>query len=312
MVATATPPQERRKPVPVNFGGLEPQFCDPDKSQVWIWPVPYEATTSYGSGTSDGPKAIIEASRHMESYDEEIGAEPAVSIGIHTLPAIRLPKDPAKAIEAIESNAKWLLGSGKFLVALGGEHTITAPIVRAFAKQVERLSVLQIDAHLDIKKLYAGSDLGHASVMRHVLEVCPAVQVGIRSVSVKEVAALPEMPTEVFYAKDIVGRTEWVENAVNALSENVYLTIDVDGFDPSLVPATGCPEPGGLSWHEVLALIETTALNRRIVGMDVVELCDGHPPSAVLVSRLILKTIGWVFRDKMLPPDPSIPDAEEE
>jgi agmatinase len=288
--------------VSAGYGGLEPSLADRQNAKVLIWPVPFEKTVSYGGGTKGGPAAIIDASRYMEIYDEEIGGETA-SIGIHTLPAINAEREPEEMMLALEDEARKLLKTGKFICMLGGEHSITAPVVRAFAGQFPKLSVLQIDAHADLRESYEGTPHSHASAMRRVLEVCPAVQVGIRSLSIEEARAIPRLPTSVFYAKDIIGRTDWIERAVDALSEDVYLTIDIDGLDPSLVPATGTPEPGGLTWYEVLALLRAVASKRNVVGMDLVELCgpSASNASAFLSAKLIYKTLGYVFR-KHIPP----------
>jgi agmatinase len=236
----------------------------------------------------------------MELYDEEIGGETS-AIGIHTLPAMQTALEPAEMMAALEREAQSLLDTGKFLCMLGGEHSISAPVVRAFTHRFSQLSVLQIDAHADLRESFEGSIHSHASVMRRIVEVCPAVQVGIRSLSLEEARAIPSLPTRVFYAKDISGRTDWVDAAVDALRENVYLTIDVDGLDPSLIPATGTPEPGGLMWNEVLALLRTLAAKRNVVGMDLVELtgCSTSNVSSFLSAKLIYKTLGYIFRNRV-------------
>jgi agmatinase len=265
-----------------------------------IWPVPFEKTVSYGRGTKDGPAAIIDASRYMELYDEEIGGEVSEA-GIHTLPAIDAGLDLEQMMAALQREAENLLQTGKFLCMLGGEHSISAPVVRAIRERFQNLSVLQIDAHADLRAEYDGTPHSHACAMRRILEVCPAVQAGIRSLSKEEALAIPHLPTRVFYAKDIAGRTDWIDRAVDSLTDDVYLTIDIDGLDPSLVPATGTPEPGGLTWYEVLSLIRTAAARRNIVGMDLVELCGspGSNASSFLAAKLIYKTLGYVFREQI-------------
>jgi agmatinase len=201
----------------------------------------------------------------------------------------------------IQSGARELLRNGKFLCTLGGEHSITPPLVRAHHEVYPDLSVLQIDAHGDLRNSYEGSGCSHACAMRRVVEVCPAVQVGIRSISAEEVRALPGLPTRIFYAKDIAGRTDWIDAAVDALTSHVYLTVDIDGLDPSLVPSTGTPEPGGLLWAEVLTLIRTLAAKRKVVGMDLVELCKSSASNApsFLAAKLIYKSLGYIFRDRV-------------
>jgi len=287
--------------LPFNFGGLDEENADSGRAQVLVWPVPFEKTVSYGVGTKDGPQSIIDASRNMELFDEEIGGETA-QIGIHTLPPIDADREPGEMMRVLYNEATRLLASGKFLCMLGGEHSISAPVIRAHKDVYPKMSVLQIDAHADLRETYDGTPHSHASVMRRVLEFCPAVQVGIRSLSSAEAFAIPSLPTRVFFAKDIVGHTDWIDEVVESLTEDVYLTIDVDGFDPSLIPTTGTPEPGGLMWYDVVWLIRKVAQERRIVGMDVTELstAPGNNAPSFLTAKLIYKTLGYVFRD-MIP-----------
>jgi agmatinase len=204
--------------LPVNFGGLDETRSGLEGARVLIWPVPFEKTVSYGVGTANGPEAIIEASRNMELFDEEIGGETA-AIGIHTLPAIDADREPDEMMKALYGETKRLLDSDKFLCMLGGEHSISAPVIKAHHEKFPKLSVLQIDAHADLRDQYDGTPHSHASVMRRVVEFCPAVQVGIRSLSADEARAIPTLPTRVFFAKDIVGHTEWIPKAVDSLSE---------------------------------------------------------------------------------------------
>jgi agmatinase len=260
---------------------------------------------SYGKGTQEGPNSLLEASRFMELYDEEIGKETA-RIGIHTLPPVNTDLEPDAMMDHLQAESAELLRTGKFLCSLGGEHSISAPLVRAHHAKFPGLSVLQIDAHADLRDSYEGSRCSHAAAMRRVLEVCPAVQVGIRSMSLEEAEAVEDLPTKIFFAKDIVGQQGWIERVVEALSGEVYLTIDIDGLDPSVIPFTGTPEPGGLGWYEVLRLIREVASKKRIVGMDLVELCHSETTSApsFLAAKLIYKTIGYVFESEI--PGPSI------
>jgi agmatinase len=284
--------------LPFNFGGLAEDRSDLNRSKVLIWPVPFEKTVSYGVGTAKGPQAIIAASRNMELFDEEIGGEIS-EIGIHTLAAMDADREPGEMMQALYHETVRLLKSGKFLCMLGGEHSISAPVIKAHQQVYPDLSVLQIDAHADLRDAYDGTQHSHASVMRRVVEFCPAVQVGIRSLSAEEARVIPSLPTRIFFAKDIVGKTGWIDEVVSSLTEEVYLTIDVDGFDPSLIPTTGTPEPGGLMWYDVLGLIRKVAEKRRIVGMDVTELSTtlGNDSPSFLTARLIYKTLGYIFCD---------------
>jgi len=283
-----------------NFGALPEEHSRYDTSRAVIFPVPLERTTTYVTGTRNGPAAILAASRNMELYDEELGTEPYRKIGIATLPAVETQEGPLeKVLGELHTAQLALLSDGKFPVALGGEHSLTAPLVAAAAKKFSNLSVLQIDAHADLREAYQGNPASHASVMRRVVEICPAVQVGIRSLSVEEAEAIPKLPTKIYWAKDIVRAPveSWVPRVVAELSEHVYLTIDLDGFDPAYVPATGTPEPGGLDWHQVASLIREVANRKRIVAMDVVELLPqpGDHASDFLAAKLIYKALGYIF-----------------
>ena len=286
--------------LPQNFGGIEDAFSDYARSAVVVWPIPLERTTSYKIGTRYGPAAILDASRNMELYDEELGTEP-YRHGIHTLPEMEAQDGPLdKVLADLHTVMGGLVDDGKFVVALGGEHSLTPPLVAACAKKFDSLSVLQIDAHADLRDSYEGTPNSHACAMRRVLEICPAVQVGIRSMSQEEAQALPQINnTRLFYASQIVGQPpeKWVPEVVDSLSANVFLTLDVDGLDPSILPATGTPEPGGLGWYEVLALLRAVAERKNIVAMDLVELLPqlGFHSCEFLCSKLAYKTVGYVM-----------------
>jgi agmatinase len=286
---------------PEGFLGLPaedvPSYAD---ARTVVFPVPLDRTTSYLAGTNNGPAAILRASRYVETYDEELKCEPYEAARIATIPALETHEGTLdKVLSELRTGVLALLADGKFPVILGGEHSLTAPCVAAAAKKFENLSVLQIDAHADLRDAYQGNPSSHASVMRRVVEICPAVQVGIRAISAEEAEVIPRLPVSVYWAKDIArARTEeWVPRVVNDLTENVYLTVDLDGFDPAYVPATGTPEPGGLDWYQVTALIRAVAARRRIVAMDVVELLPqpGDHASDFLAARLIYKTLGYIY-----------------
>lgn len=285
--------------LPMNFGGIaEEEFSSFESSRIVVWPVSYEGTVSYGTGTGRGARAIIDASRNMELYDEETDAE-IYKLGIHTVEESPSIEPPAAMMQSLHQKAKQLVDSGKFVCMIGGEHSVSAPVIRAHAERYPKLSVLQIDAHADLRDTYDGTPHSHASIMARVTRdmKIPAVQCGIRSISAEEARSLHEIPTRIFWAKDIVGRTDWWDEAVDGLTENVYLTIDIDGLDPSLVAQTGTPEPGGLGWYETIGLIRTLAQKRNVVGMDLTEYSyvEGFDASAFLCSKLIYKTMGFVF-----------------
>lgn len=288
--------------LPMNFGGIaEAEFSSFDQSRILIWPVSYEGTVSYGSGTGQGAMAIIDASRNMELYDEESDAE-IYKLGIHTVAESPSIDPPAQMMDSLYHRARELVASGKFVTMIGGEHSVSAPVIRAHAEKYADLSVLQIDAHADLRDSYDGTPHSHASIMARVVKdlSIPAVQVGIRSISVEEARVVDSLPTRIFWARDIVGRNDWWDDAVEGLTENVYLTIDIDGLDPSLVSATGTPEPGGLGWYETIGLIRTLARKRNLVGMDLTEYSyvEGQNASAFLCAKLIYKTLGYVFESE--------------
>jgi agmatinase len=235
----------------------------------------------------------------MELYDEETDTE-VFKTGIHTLEEFKPLATPDAMMASLYKHAGELLSSGKFICMLGGEHSVSAPIIKAHAEKFHDLSVLQIDAHADLRDSYDGTPHSHASIMARVVKDMriPSVQVGIRSISADEARSIASgLPTTIFWAKDIVGRTDWIDDAVDSLTGNVYLTIDIDGLDPSLVPTTGTPEPGGLGWYETLALIRRLAEKRRIVGMDLVEYSyfENYDAPAFLCAKLVYKSLSYIF-----------------
>jgi agmatinase len=287
--------------LPENFGGLPPESSAYETSRAVIFPVPLERTTTYMTGTRNGPAAILAASRNMELYDEELGSEPYLDFGIATLPAIDTQEGTLEHVmEELRAAERALLADGKLPVALGGEHSLTGPLVAAAFEKFPDLTVLQIDAHADLREAYQDNPLSHASVMRRAVELCPAVEVGIRSLSVEEAEALPSLPVRIYWAKDIARQSveSWAPSVLADLSEHVYLTVDLDGFDPAYLPATGTPEPGGLDWYQVTGLIRAVAAKRTIVAADVVELLPqpGDHASDFLAAKLVYKIMSYVLR----------------
>ncbi len=286
--------------LPMNFGGIdEEQYSSFESARVLILPVSYEGTVSYGTGTGAGAMAIVDASRNMELYEEETDSE-VYKIGIHTLPEFMPRTTPERMMSELYDHTKELLASDKFLCMLGGEHSVSAPIIKAHHEKYDNLSVLQIDAHADLRDSYDGTTHSHASIMARVVKDLgiPAVQVGIRSISGDEARSLKEgLPTRIFWARDIVGKTDWIDDAIDSLTDNVYLTIDIDGLDPSIMPTTGTPEPGGLRWYETLTLIRKLAEKKRVVGMDLVEYSyfENYDAPAFLCSKLVYKSLAYFF-----------------
>src|SRR5919202_2353288 len=279
------------------FGGTLPTTTDFEHARVVILPVPLDRTTSYVAGTRNGPHEILVASSHMELWDEETQKD-VHSIGIFTLPEMEFPyagmDEVSREIRRVTAE---LVRRDKFVVSLGGEHAITGPLVAAFASKFPGLSVLQIDAHADLRETFMGTPHNHACAMRRVLEYARCTQVGIRSLSPEEAQAAPTLPTEIFYDYNMRENPDWIDRIVDSLSETVYVTIDVDGFDPAIMPATGTPEPGGLTWYEGLALLRRVIERRNVVGCDVVELSPmpGNVAPNFLCARLVYKILSYRF-----------------
>lgn len=286
---------------PWSFGALP--WVSPEEAAVVVLPAPFEATVSYRPGTRSGPQAIIDASRNMELYEEETGTEPGLA-GIATLAEPELPTAPEEALAVLEPVCHQWLATGKFLVTLGGEHTVSLAPIRAAAKALGQVSVLQLDAHADLRDSYLGSPLSHACTMRRALEAAPVVAVGVRSFSAEEAAFMRERGLSPLLAQDIhrQGLDRLAQNIIQRLGPRVYITIDLDVFDPSVMPAVGTPEPGGLGWYETLNLLREVAAQREVVGFDVVELCPlpGNPASDYCAARLIFKLLAYVLQRRGL------------
>ena len=282
---------------PLVFGGALPIRRSFDESAVVILPVPVDRTTSYVGGTQNGPHEILQASSHMELWDDEMRTD-VHGIGIFTLPEMELPfGEMEPLLDEIERVADEIIGRDKFLVSLGGEHSITPPLVAAAARKYPGMSVLQIDAHADMRDAYMGTRHNHACAMRRCLEHARLTQVGIRSLSTEEAEVLPKLNTTVFYDASMRLDPAWMDAVIESLAADVYISIDVDGLDPAIMPATGSPEPGGLSWAEITTLLRTVAARRRIVSADVVELTPipGMVAPSFLCAKLIYKLLTYRF-----------------
>jgi agmatinase len=292
---------------PVNFLGLPDEWSGLERSRVVILPLPYEHTTSYGKGTVRGPEEILKASRYLELYDEELDSEAYRSTnGIATCPSINFGPDcvDSEAVEAIRAGVSALIGQGKFVVCIGGEHTVAVGAAQAHTQFFDDLTVLQLDAHSDLRQEYEENPYSHATVMARIYDFNRnIVQVGIRSQSAEEATFIKDNSINTFYDAGIRlgrydrGKKNWQDAVIGCLTGKVYITIDCDFFDPALMPAVGTPEPGGFGWHETVDFLRRIAENRQIVGFDVNELAPVptlfHPQ--FIVSKLIYKLIGCVF-----------------
>jgi agmatinase len=282
------------------FGGAIPAPPRFDTAAAVILPVPFDRTTSYVPGTRNGPREIIQASSHMELWDEEMRVD-IHGAGIYTLPEMELPfGDMSRCLDEIQRVAGELLERDKFLVTLGGEHSITPPLVAAAARRHRGLHVLQIDAHADLRDSFMGTPFNHACAMRRTLEHAPVSQVGIRSMSTEEAEAAPSINPRIFYDHDLRRAPDWMDRVVASLGDPVYITIDCDGLDPAIMPAVGTPEPGGLSWYEATALLRRVFEQRRVVACDLVELCPipGLVAPNFLCAKLIYKMLTYRFAGK--------------
>ncbi len=291
---------------PGAFLDLPRELADRQTSRVLVLPIPYEATTTWVKGTARGPAAILEASTHMETYDELVHDEPCRA-GIHTLPPLDTTGSPEEVIDRIRVEVATLASERKFVLSLGGEHSLTTGVVRGIAETRPELTVVQIDAHADLRDEYEGSPLNHACTMRRLVDDFPIVQVGIRSLTPEGAGLIEERGVPVFYAEDIASTCsarrmevrDWMEEAIAAVpTDDVYLTVDLDGFDPSIMPSVGTPEPGGLLWYEVLTFVATLFERRNVVAADVVELCpiDRLVAADFLAAKLAYKIAGHALR----------------
>jgi len=281
----------------VEYGGLPQEFCEELTAKIVVLPIPYDGTSTWVKGSDKGPEALLEASANMELYDIETDSE-VYTQGIYTAPAITEDSSPEAMVEASEKASIEYLKKGKFLVTVGGEHSISIGPIQAHAKHFKNLSVIQIDAHTDLRDSYEGSKNNHACVMARAQDLCPIVQVGIRSMDSGEKDRLD--PERVFWAHKIVHCEEWMDQAISLLTDNVYLTIDLDGFDPSILPSTGTPEPGGLQWYPTLKFLKKLIERKNLVGFDVVELCpnENERSSDFLAAKLIYKILSYKFANK--------------
>ena len=284
-----------------NFLGLGKENSSYDNSKIVIYSAPLEKTVSYGTGTRNGPKEILKASHYVEFFDEEFNRELCFEKGIATLPIQNFDKySSIRAINKIERDISKFLDDDKFVVMIGGEHSVTLGAVKAFNKHFDDFSILQFDAHSDLRDSYEGTKYSHASVMKRVYEVNQNIcQVGIRAQCREEREFISEKGINSFYAHSIrnLGNS-WHRQVVKSLKKNVYITFDVDGFDPAVIAATGTPEPGGLLWDNTIELIKLLGKEKNIVGFDIVELAPSkyHTASNYNSAKLLYKILNCAFQ----------------
>lgn len=279
----------------MNFAGLPNKYTEYDKARAVILPIPYDNTSTWMKGADKGPQAILEASVHLEYYDIETKSEPYRQ-GICTLAPMDCPPQPEDMVAAVHKKALQLFQDNKLVVGLGGEHSVSIGLIRAAREKYRDLSVLQFDAHSDLRDAYEGSNCNHACVMARVREICPFVQIGIRSMDISELERIDR--DRLVTARDIhYHGINAAADALDLLSDNVYITIDVDALDPAFMPSTGTPEPGGLDWYMLIDLITRAAREKNIVGFDVVELLPNKHNRApdFLAAKLVYRTLSVIF-----------------
>ncbi len=309
------------------FGGIQEEFSNFKKAKAVILQVPYEKTATYKGGTKNGPAAIIDASCNVELFDDELNQD-TYRIGIHTMDRLDVGElSPEDMVEKVRTATLEILKAGKLPVALGGEHTLTVGAVKGCKEIFDDLTVLQLDAHCDLRDEYRGSKYSHACVARRLVEICPVVQTGTRSLSRegkefldsirkntakesdkesgKEAGQGNDKASSSLQIKnisvyDILDQPFWKDDVVSFLTGDVYVTIDLDVFDPSLMPAVGTPEPGGMGWYTLLELLSAVVKKKNVVGFDVVELCpiDGQVMPDFVAAKLIYRFLGYIFSNK--------------
>lgn len=269
-------------------------ICDYSESEIIIVPVPYDATSTWMKGADKGPEAILQASVNLEFYDVETASE-AYLKGISTLEPIIEKETPEKLVDAVYNKTLSLLSDNKFPVIIGGNHTVSIGAFKAFSECFNNLTVLQLDAHADLRQEYEGSRFNHACVMARAREMAPIVQIGIRSMSEGEVSSLDR--AGMFYSHELYYDKNLYKRALDTLTENVYITIDLDVFDPSVIPSTGTPEPGGPEYFELLHFLREVIRNRNVVGFDVVELCpsDSNKAPDFIAAKIIYQLLSYRF-----------------
>lgn len=282
----------------MNFGGLEPEFSALEQSAFVVIPVPYDLTSTYQSGSRRGPLAILEASGNMELYDEELDRE-TYQVGIYTAPAVEADASgPESMVLAVRERVEEVLDLDKIPVLLGGEHSVSLGAVQAIQRKYPGLRVLQLDAHADLRDAYQGTPYSHACIARRIVEICPLVQAGIRSMSAAEALYLKkdEGVVRSFSADFVMAGDENLDRISELLEGDIYITVDLDALDPAFMPATGTPEPGGIDWKALTGLLRRVSRRARIRGFDVVELSPlpGLVAPDFLAAKLVYRMMGYV------------------
>ena len=276
------------------YAGIPKEYGSAEKAKVVLLPVPYDGTSTWGKGADKGPEAFLEASENMEIYDIETDSE-VYKQGIYLADTLENFETPDAMVETVHKTVKDYIKRGKLVTMVGGEHSISIGAIRAFSECVEDLTVLQIDAHADLRKEYGGTKYNHACAMYEAKETTNLVQVGIRSMDYTETLVMDR--DNVFFAHEMISEDFWMDSALDLMTDNVYITFDLDAFDPSILPSTGTPEPGGLFWYETLDFLKRVFKEKNVVGFDIVELCpnDIDRSSDFLAAKLYYKMLSYKF-----------------
>ncbi|MEJ4087892.1 agmatinase [Galbibacter orientalis] len=278
-----------------NYAGIPEKYARLDDAQVVLIPVPYDGTSTWQKGADKGPDAFLNASENMELFDIETRSEPYKK-GVYLAPAVTENSSPEKMVETVHKITKNYIKQDKFVTLFGGEHSISIGSIRAFNECFDDLTVLQIDAHADLRETYEGSKCNHACAVYEASQETKLIQVGIRSMDISEVDNMIEDQT--YFAEDISMSDEWMDDSIHQMTENVFITIDLDAFDPSILPSTGTPEPGGLLWYETLDYLKKVFKKKNVVGFDIVELCpnENEKSSDFLAAKLYYKMLAYKFK----------------
>ena len=279
------------------FGGISPKYSDFKNASVLLQPITYDGTSTWGKGADKGLDVFIEASENMELYDIETDSE-VYKKGVHVLSPILEKSKPEKVYKEVYNITKELLITGKFLSFFGGEHSISIGIIDAFQEKYNNLTVLRLDAHADLRKSYLGSEFNHACAMHRASKNTNLIQVGIRSMDVCEKEYMDY--NKCFFAEEIYNQTDWMKESIEKMTDDVYISIDLDVFDPSIMPATGTPEPGGLDWNTTIKYLKRVFKHKNVVGFDIVEFAPIKELKApgFLVSKLFYKLLSYKFHGK--------------
>lgn len=279
------------------YAGIPENYACLDKSKIVLIPVPYDGTSTWGKGADKGPEAFLHASENMELYDIETETE-VYKNGIYLAEPVNVLSTPEAMVDAVHQETKSYIKKNKFVTIFGGEHSISIGTIRAFNECYNNLTVLHIDAHADLRKSYDGSACNHACAVYDANQNTNLIQVGIRSMDVSERQVMNE--ENVFFAHDMANDDYWMDSAVDLMTENVFITFDLDALDPSIMPSTGTPEPGGLLWYETLDFLKKVFKEKNVVGFDIVELCPNKDDksSDFLAAKLYYKMLSYKFEEQ--------------